>query len=225
MVNGLLKLNKSKEDIIVKNDKLSLLIVIIGIIFLSLIVVSNENINKEFFLFFLSLIITSVVFNFLVTDENMIRKYSLFKYNFLFPALVSLVFILLTLGSIFFILKLISSMNFNLTLKYLMDIISYNLILLGLCVIVKTFDKREVESYRLYSFKEKFRKEKNDVIKDISIGFKDYIIYLPIFLVTIVLSVLYGIYSFEINLFISLLFALISLIISFYVMNRPKYIK
>lgn len=124
----------------VKNDKLSLFVVIIGVIFLSLIVLSNENINKEFFLFFLSIIITSVVFNFLVTDENMIRKYSLLRSNLLVPTLVSLVFSLLTLGSIFFMLKLISSMNNNLTLKYLMDIISYNLVLLGFCIILKTFD-------------------------------------------------------------------------------------
>lgn len=123
-----------------KNDKLSLFVVIIGVIFLSLIVLSNENINKEFFLFFLSIIITSVVFNFLVTDENMIRKYSLLRSNLLVPTLVSLVFSLLTLGSIFFMLKLISSMNNNLTLKYLMDIISYNLVLLGFCIILKTFD-------------------------------------------------------------------------------------
>lgn len=124
----------------VKNDKLSLFVVIIGVIFLSLIVLSNENINKEFFLFFLSIIITSVVFNFLVTDENMIRKYSLLRSNLLVPTLVSLVFSLLTLGSIFFMLKLIFSMNNNLTLKYLMDIISYNLVLLGFCIILKTFD-------------------------------------------------------------------------------------
>lgn len=123
-----------------KNDKLSLFVVIIGVIFLSLIVLSNENINKEFFLFFLSIIITSVVFNFLVTDENMIRKYSLLRSNLLVPTLVSLVFSLLTLGSIFFMLKLIFSMNNNLTLKYLMDIISYNLVLLGFCIILKTFD-------------------------------------------------------------------------------------
>lgn len=140
MIIGLLKLNKWKEHTVVKNDKPSLFVVIIGVIFLSLIVLSNENINKEFFLFFLSIIITSVVFNFLVTDENMIRKYSLLRSNLLVPTLVSLVFSLLTLGSIFFMLKLISSMNNNLTLKYLMDIISYNLVLLGFCIILKTFD-------------------------------------------------------------------------------------
>lgn len=58
-----------------------------------------------------------------------------------------------------------------------------------------------IESYKIDSFKEKFRKEKDDVIKDISIGFKDYIVYLPILLVAIALSVLYGVYSFELIYF------------------------